>query len=610
MKTRFQRLPGRVAAGATAAAFAAVPAVFVPQVYDDFTLAKQVVLVVCAAVAAVGLTGSGVPAAMPRWILAGMGAWLGMLLLATAFGLDPRGSILGYYQYRQGLLTQLAYVVLLAAGWWLAATGRWAVFRTAAAGLAAAFAYTAVQAAGADPLAWWIDTSDRAIGTIGNANELSALAVISMGVVAFAPPERRLWWAALTWPAVLFIVLEAESRSGLAAFVLFFVLLGPATLVAGHRLRVSRRVAATLSAGLAAAAVLSLAAGGLEGTAARVSGEPGRHETAGSTRLALWEGTLRVVADRPLLGAGADGLHLAFPRSRPAGLGGAYAEYDLVAQSSHNALLDTAANYGLPGLAALLALVGGCAAASVWGARHTRDPDAPPWPVVWAAMAAYGALTLVNPISLAAHALFFAMLGGAAACAERGRLAHSEGGAPTVRWRAMVLAAMPAGLACAVVLPLPFADLRAQQGWDAFAGSRFAEGAGHYRAAARLAPTERDYARRETVALVAAASVDRTYLPLAKERLLAFDREFGFSSADALNLAAVLIAEGRPESEIVPVLQRALSLNPNGVATAWYIEQLRQATERGGVLVHDPDDHWTYVVPLPELPDEAGGAGG
>ncbi len=591
-----------------AAAFALVPAVFLPQVYDDFTLAKQVTLVAFGALAAVGLAGAGGFAGMPRWLLAAVGAWAAVVLVATAAGLDPRGSVLGYYQYRQGLLTQVAYLVLLCGGWWLAATGRLAVFRAAAIGLGAALAYTVVQAAGADPFTWWIDTSDRAIGTIGNANELSAFAVVSMGIVAFAPPGRRLWWAALTWPAVLFIVLEAESRSGLAALVLFFVLLGPATLVAGHRPRVSRRVAATLGAGLAAAAVLSLAAGGLEGTAARVSGEPGRHETAGSTRLALWEGTLHVIAERPLLGAGADGLHLAFPRSRPPGLGGAYAEYDLIAQSSHNAVLDTAANYGLPGLAALLALVGGCAATSVRAVRRTRDPDAPAWPVAWAAMGAYGALTLLNPISLAAHALFFAMLGAAAGGADTGT--RPAGGDGRVHWRAMALAGMPAVIACLVVLPLPFADLHAQRGWDAFAGGKFAEGAEQYRAAARLAPTERDYARRETVALVAAASVDRAYLPVARERLLAFDRAFGFSSADALNLAAVLIAEGRPESEIAPVLLRALSLNPRGVATAWYIEQLRQAAERGGVLVHDPDDHWTYVAPLPELPDEAGGAGG
>ncbi|WBL36111.1 O-antigen ligase family protein [Tepidiforma flava] len=191
--------------------------------------------------------------------------------------------------------------------------GRWRVFAAGFAGLAMAFAYTAVQAAGLDPFDWWIDTSDRAIGTIGNANELAAFAVISMGLAAFVPERRFALAAAVTWGAALFIVLEAESRSGLAAVALFFVLLPAARWLAGRPGRPMLRAVPAVAGALVLVTAASLAAGGLEGTAARVSGQATAAEHGGSTRLALWEGTLQVVAARPLTGVGPDGLHLGFP---------------------------------------------------------------------------------------------------------------------------------------------------------------------------------------------------------------------------------------------------------------------------------------------------------
>ncbi|PFG74873.1 O-antigen ligase [Tepidiforma thermophila] len=581
-----------------ATALGGVPSVFWPALYDDFTLPKQALLAATGGATVAGFLWGGWRRTMPGWLQGVLGGWLAVVVAAAAAGLDWRGSVFGYYQYRQGIVTQFACAALFAGGWALAASGRWRVFGAGFAGLAAAFAYTAVQAAGKDPFDWWIDTSDRAIGTIGNANELAAFAVISMGLVAFVPARRFAAGAAASWAAALFIVLEAESRSGLAAVLLFFVLVPVARWIAGEAGRPLLRAAPVIGLALGLVTVASLAAGGLEGTAARVSGQATRAETGGSTRLALWEGTLHVIAARPLLGTGPDGLHLGFPRWRPADLGGAYEEYDLIAQSSHNSVLDTAATTGLAGLALLLALVGGCAAASIRAVRRARGGPGPDWPYAWAAMAAYGALTLLNPISLAAHALFFAMLGamGAAAMARPVQRRPSSWG---------FLAGVPAAAAGVVIaVALPAADLRAQAGWDAFAGGEFARAAERYEAAARINPFERDYARRETVALVAAASVDPGRLGDAERALRRFDRRFGFGAGDAFNLAAVLVAMGRPPEEVLPVVQRAVALNPHGVATAWYAGQLVQAVHDGGVLVFDETDRWTYVVPLPSIAEE------
>jgi len=567
-----------------------VPVAFWPALYDDFTLPKQSLLVAGCSVLITGVTWSGRWKIPHRLIVAGLAAWVVIAIASAMTGLDRRGSVLGYYQYRQGVVTQLAYVGVFAGGFALASSGRSWVMAGAGAGLAGVLAYTLVQAFGLDPIDWWIDTSDRAIGTIGNANELAAFGVIAMGVVAFLPARWAPAGAGAAWGAALFFAMEAESRSGLAAVALFLALLAPAEWLAGRSGRRLVRYAAPAAAGLAVAASVSLAAGGMAGTAGRVGGESTAQETAGSTRIALWTGTLSVIGARPLLGSGPDGLHLAFPRDRPADLPGAYESYDLVAQSSHNIVLDSAANLGAGGLAAVAALVVGSALVSVRAVRGGAGHAGPDWPVAWAAMGAYGALMLVNPVSLAAHTLFMAMLGTAAG------EALGEHAAPArASWRPGALAGVCAAAAVGFAGLLLAADMRAQAGWDAFATGDFVKAAAEYRAAGALAPTERAYASRETVALVAATSIDPGRAPGTEAKLREFDRQFGFNSGSAFDLAAVLIAQGRPASEVDAVVDSALALNPHGVFAAQYAERLRVAAREGGILRFDAKDRWTAV---------------
>lgn len=579
-------------------ALAGIPAVFWEPLYDDFTLPKQAVLLVAGSVAAAAFGWGGWWRTVPSWLLALGAGWVVVVVASAALGLDWRGSVLGYYQYRQGLVTQLAYLGLFAGGWALAVQGAWRVFLGGLVGMAAALVYTAIQAAGADPFTWWIDTSERAFGTIGNANELSAFAVVAMGLTAFLPRRWFVPGAALVWGAALFMVLEAESRSGLVAVGLFLALLPLARRVARAPSAPLWRAMPAVVISLGAVTAASLFAGGLEGTAARVTGEATVAEHGGSTRIALWRGTLDVIAERPILGTGPDGLHLGFPRWRPANLGGAYREYDLVAQSSHNSLLDIAATTGLSGLLVLGSLVVCTSVASVRSFRRSGGGSGPDWSIAWAALAAYGALTLVNPISLAAHAVFFSLLGAMAgdALARRGHERRSFGG--------LAVGGLVTAGALPIAVMLPLADVRAQAGWEAFASGRFASAAQEYRAAGRMIPFERDYARREAVALVAAASEDMERLPEAEQALRRFDRRFGFAAGDAFNLAAVLVGEERPEAEVKSAVARAVRLNPHGYATAAYAATVMRAAHLGGVLVFDGEDRWTYVVPLPDLPDD------
>ncbi|OAI39377.1 hypothetical protein AYO38_07750, partial [bacterium SCGC AG-212-C10] len=522
------------------AALALLPAVFSPSLYDNFTLPKQSVLLVCAAIVLAGLVVEGEVLPRQRIVRLALLGWLGWMGLATLTGLDPRGSLTGVYQYREGLLTQVAVGVLFLGA---VQQGRSDVrlrdFLVAgAAGLAFAAAYTALQATGNDPFDWWIDTSVRAIGSIGNSNELAAYAVIALAFAALGPALPGRWRLAVPFAVTLlvtFTVLESESRSGLGGLAAAFILFPAAALL----VRMPRRDIAIYSAALLAGAVVALALsaplGGANGSTTRVRAAVSEGDSSGSTRMSLIRGTVEVIRADPLLGAGQDGLYLAFPLHRPEGLKGTFEEYDLTVQSSHNWFLDTAANTGVPGLVALMVLLGAVAFGSLKSERRSGRAEIA---FLWPAMAGYCAVAMLNPLSLAAHATFFVLLGYLAGRAERGLPAPTRAKvAPRFR-SAMVAPACISAFVLAIILPI--ADLAAQSGWDATASGDFATAAMRYERAAAILPLERDYASRHARSLLADGAVtgNTTSLRAAKRSYEEFDERFGLGWNEALAYVA------------------------------------------------------------------------
>ncbi|MCC6388753.1 MAG: O-antigen ligase family protein [Dehalococcoidia bacterium] len=579
-------------------AVAAAPAAFAPWLYDDFTLIKQSVLLVAAAPTLVGLALTGEVLPRQRGLRIAVMAWVVMLVLSMATALDARGSVLGVYQYRQGFLTQAAMVVLFLGALRLAAEGlpRW-FMAAAGTGVALCVAYTLVQAVGADPFDWWIDTSDRAIGTIGNANELAAYAVVWLGFAGLrVRGERRALavMAALAAGAA-FVVLESESRSGLLALAMIVVLMPVAWWLAkAPWARFGPRVAA-LAGGIALGAAASFATGGLDGSATRIQAGVARQETSGSTRIELWKGTVATIGASPLTGFGPDGLALAFPRHRPE-LDAAFDDYDLVAQSSHNWALDTMANLGIPGFVALTAVMVFAAWGSVREGRRGASVDAP---ITWCALAGYGALTMVNPVSLAAQACFFVLLGIAAAERER----ELPRPVSRIRLRAPVAAmtTAPAALALLSIAALQVAaDARADDAWTATAEGDFATAAAKYEEATNLVPFSRRYASEHAYALLARGSTgDTEALRAANDAYARFDDLFGMESGDAIARATALIGLGRPESQVRPFIERARRLNPHGVYIDAYTAILEEAARNGGTLRYVEKDRWVAVTPKP-----------
>ncbi len=589
-------------------ALAVAPVIFHPALYDDFTLLKQATLLAASALVLLGLAIDGRLLPRDNWLRLAVCAWLAWLTITFLLSLDIRGSVLGYYQYRQGYLTQVAYVVLFLGSLAAAQAGqRRLLLAGGVFGLAGAALYTTIQSVGQDPIDWWIDSSDRAIGTIGNSNELASYAVIAMSGCALATALSPRWRAAVlvaVSAVAAFVVLTAESRSGLIAFGAAVIAMPLFALARKAQREIVARDAAALAAGLALAVSLSFLVGhGFAGTAGRVQTGLQQADIGNSTRLELWRGTWASIVESPLKGYGPDGLHLAFPQNRPSDLGGLFRQYDLTVQSSHNWPLDVAATTGFAGLLLLAALV----ATATWrSAKRTTILDES-LPYIWAAMAGYAVMTMLNPISLAPHAAFFVLLGLVAGSREDVAQPTVPGNAAGHPFRmlaaARLLLVAPACLALvAIAILLPIADLKANAAWEAYAQGDFASAATDYHHAGALIPFERQYASREANAWLAAGAVGPSEgLVQSRKAFVDFNRRFGYSAAEAIGRATAGIGLKEPSQSVVSMVDRAERLNPRGLSMASYASTLRLAASRGGVLRVSEPDHTVYVEPLLEL---------
>lgn len=599
----FRRSPGgALVVVGLAIALTGTPAAFSSAIYDNFTLPKQATLLVATAFVLAGLALEGEFLPRDRVLRRLVPAWLAWTTLTLLLSVDPRGSVFGWYQYRQGFATQVTYGVIFLGAVSAVRGGRQrALLLAGFAGLGSVWGYTVIQSLALDPVDWWIDTSERAIGTIGNANELAAYAVIGVAFCGAGASYGR-WTSRLVTAGVVgaatFVVLQSQSRSGLMALVLALAMYPVAAVIRRQeRTRVFQQVAAMV-AGAGAGVVLSLAAGGLVGTAGRVGTGIATSEPGESTRFELWKGTAATITASPVWGHGPDRLAMVFPRHRPGGLGGAFTSYDLVAQSSHNWALDLAANSGVVGLL----LVAGFLGRVAWRSASVRDDEPDVTAFAWAALVGYVALTMVNPLSIAAHATFFVLAGMLAGKTELALPPPSRSVVARFERPAFRLAFVaPAGvLLVAAAIALPLADWHAQRGWQAYAGQRFAAAASQYGDAESLMPFERTYQQREANSWLGDAVAGNTAaLQRAVGSFQVLDNRFGFVSADAMGMAAALIGLHRPAGEVTPFIDRAVDLNPEGHSTVAYTNELRKASTGGGVLLYSTIDRWVYVEPVP-----------
>lgn len=495
----------------------AAPLVFLPGGFSRFVLVKLLLIALAALVAA------RVPAAgrLPRVLTIGLGAALGLFVLAALVGATPVASLLGRWPRYEGVPVLLLYGACL----WLGAhlVGRGAARLDA---LLDGLAVLALALAGfsALELAGWavtgVTTAERSGSVLGNATDQGLVAM--MLALALAPRVldavlsglvdgdpgvgasmgarlEAVWVTVAGLVAALATVAMSASRAALLLTAVGLVALAVLGRGALRGSRALRAAAATVGG-----ALLILLAAALAIPAVR---ERLGDSTTVRSRWLQWDLTLDLIADRPWLGWGPSRYVDVVGRYETA----AWTDHvgsDTAVDSPHNVLLQLLVAGGVPLLLAGLAIAGW----SAWRALAVVR-EAPPWAGVGLAVAAYGVGMLAN-FPIAGSTCLAAFLAGAL-LADPAR----EGTAvwvPPTRMVAAGAAALALAAGC-------LGDLRLQAGLDHLAAGRSTEAVAAFDSAADLRPGDGDTPMLAAQALARLAS--DTQDPVTADATRRFARE-------------------------------------------------------------------------------------
>jgi O-antigen ligase len=278
--------------------------------------------------------------------------WLGALLASAAFALYP-GTAFGWVLLA-GIGLWIGYAPLVRTLRERPRLLHWLLWAwTAGGALAGAVVYGHYLAGG---------IGGR--GTIGdlhpNAAATGLLTASLAGIAATVLVRGRWWLIGLGAQIPILAGLAAtQSRGGWAAWAFGLIVLLVLGTVATRRQQWRLRLGAALATAWFAASLLAHPA--LVERAASLP-DPGQREP----RLALWRTATRMIAERPLLGVGPGNFGVLYPRYREPDAP------DEFAPTAHNLFLNVAAETGIAGLAAFVALL--AAALRIGVRRSLRGP--------------------------------------------------------------------------------------------------------------------------------------------------------------------------------------------------------------------------------------------
>jgi O-antigen ligase/cytochrome c-type biogenesis protein CcmH/NrfG len=307
---------------------------------------------------------------------------------ATVLAVNPAFSLWGSYERGQGLLTLVCYPLL-----GLIVASEMTGLRQARR-LLFAMQVTAVPVlliAVAQYAGWdaglVTDARSPIFATLGRSNFVAAYLAMLMPLTlvqaAAAVGRRRLAWTLLLAAEAVVLVLTRVRGGWLAALVGITVVLvlwfrrELATWWGRPALRLA--IIASGSATVAAAIAVARAGG------------------SGAARLAIWQGCLRLVFERPFLGYGPDALLLVFPGVYPPEL--VYHQgREFLVDRAHNFVLDWSVTVGVLGLVAWLAVLWTVVSVALHRLRE-GEPGSGHQPILIAALAALAANLGGNLIS-------------------------------------------------------------------------------------------------------------------------------------------------------------------------------------------------------------------
>jgi putative inorganic carbon (hco3(-)) transporter len=348
-----------------ALALALIPLAIAPGTFFYFDVTPKVLaLTTAAAVVLAFMALKRTPARVNRglaWILAAQ--WIS-LAVSTALAGEWALGLGGSNWRRLGLVTWSAILVI---AWAVAkhnARQNLVLLRATACAALGVSAYASLQYFGIDPWlpgaayhvgegAW---TIVRPPGTLGYVTYLAnwLLFGVFAGAALLGAERSRFWrWtgaAAIVLPATA-IVLSGTRGAMLAMLI-------------GAMVSIRRFSWKTILAGCAAAALLVALYLSPAGLKLRARTRWYMEDPAGGARLLLWRDSLRMSADRLVLGFGPEAFPVEFPRFESLELARRYP--DFYHESPHNMFLDSFAGQGLPGLGIVLAAV-------IGGFRFSRN---------------------------------------------------------------------------------------------------------------------------------------------------------------------------------------------------------------------------------------------
>lgn len=307
---------------------------------------------------------------------------------ATVFAVNLAFSLWGSLERGQGLLTLICYPLLgliVAAEMTVTRQARRLLLALQAAAVPVLIIAVA-QYAGWDA-GLVTDARSPILATLGRSNFVAAYLAMLMPLTLVqattADGRRRLAWALLLAAETVVLVLTRVRGGWLAALVGITVVLGlwfRRELADWWRRPALRLVIVATGSAAVAAAITVARAGG-----------------SGAARLAIWQGCLRLLFERPFLGYGPDALLLVFPRVYSPEL--VYHQgRDFLVDRAHTFALDWSLTVGVLGLVAWLAVLWTVTSLALRRLRQ-NDPGTGHGPILIASLAAVAANLAGNLIS-------------------------------------------------------------------------------------------------------------------------------------------------------------------------------------------------------------------
>ena len=309
-------------------------------------------------------------------------AVLGLVMAAsTSASIDPTLSFWGSYNRQEGLYTTLAYLLLftLVASKLRSKGQAERLLLATALGGFPIVTYGILQWLTLDPIPWHMADKSTVIATLGRSNFVGSYLVMSIPLSAGAFVLNQHLWARAAVGATLVgsfaVLVFANARSAWAAIVVAaLVILALRFLQQGGWRRLLFLVGIAITAGgiFAVTYVGTLkAVGQLNPDRILPLSQLGGSIAA---RITIWQASLELIAERPVLGFGPDTFALAFYHVFPPQLV-FYQGRDGVTDRAHNILLQQAATSGIIGLFAYVALVGSVLAILVLGLRRSNGRE-------------------------------------------------------------------------------------------------------------------------------------------------------------------------------------------------------------------------------------------